>query len=307
MSNIELPTLGFGGAPLGNLFEPIDEQIARDTVDAAWEAGIRLFDTAPLYGSGLSERRLGDALRHRPRDDYVLSTKVGRLLRPGTDPDSLFRNTPELRPVFDFSRDGVLRSLESSLDRLGVDRIDIVHVHDPDDHLDQAIAEALPALVELRDQGVIGGVGCGMNSTAPLIRMLAEADLDVVLIAGRYTLLDRSGGSELLPLCSERNVKVIAGGIFNSGLLADPDANCTFDYVDAPSEIVERALLLAHRCRTYDIPLAAAAIQFVLRHPAITSVIFGVRSRHEIETDVSAANMKIPDALWDELAVGSTS
>lgn len=307
MSNIELPTLGFGGAPLGNLFEPIDEQIARDTVDAAWEAGIRLFDTAPLYGNGLSERRLGDALRDHPRDSYVLSTKVGRLLRPGTDPGSLFRDTPELHPVFDFSRDGVLRSFESSLERLGIDRIDVVHLHDPDDHLDQAIAEALPALVELRNQGVIGAVGCGMNATAPLIRILAEADLDVVLIAGRYTLLDRSAGSELLPLCCERKVKVIAGGIFNSGLLADPDANGTFDYVEAPSEIVERALLLAHRCRTYNIPLAAAAIQFVLRHPAITSVIFGVRSRREIETDVSAANMKIPDALWDELAVGSTS
>ena len=307
MSHIELPTLGFGGAPLGNLFESIDEQIARDTVDAAWEAGIRLFDTAPLYGSGLSERRLGDALRDRPRNDYVLSTKIGRLFHPGADPDSLFRDTPALHSVFDFSRDGVLRSLESSLDRLGVDRIDIVHVHDPDDHLDQAIAESIPALVELRDQGVIGAVGCGMNSASPLIRIVDEADLDVVLIAGRYTLLDRSAGSELLPLCAERNVQVIAGGVFNSGLLADPDANRTFDYVEALPEIVERALALARRCRTYDIPLAAAAIQFVLRHPAITSVIFGVRSRHEIETDVSAANMNIPDALWDELEVGSTS
>lgn len=307
MSYVELPKLGFGGAPLGNLFDPIDEHIARDTVDGAWDAGIRLFDTAPLYGSGLSERRLGDALRDRPRDDYVLSTKVGRLLLPGADPNSLFRETSELRPVFDFSRDGVLRSLESSLDRLGVDRIDIVHVHDPDDHLDQAITEAVPALVELRDQGVIGAVGCGMSSTAPLIRIVGEADVDVVLVAGRYTLLDRSADSELLPLCAELNVKVIAGGIFNSGLLADPDANRTFDYVEAPPETVERARALARRCLTYDIPLAAAAVQFVLRHPAITSVIFGVRSRREIDADVSAANMNIPDALWDELTVGSTS
>jgi D-threo-aldose 1-dehydrogenase len=307
VSRVELPTLGFGGAPLGNLFDPIDERIARDTVDAAWESGIRLFDTAPLYGSGLSEQRLGDALRDRPRDEYVLSTKVGRLLHPGADLDSLFRDTPAFRPVFDFSRDGVLRSLESSLDRLGVDRIDIVHVHDPDDHLDQAIAESIPALAELRDQGVIGAVGCGMNSTVPLTRIVGEADVDVVLIAGRYTLLDRSADTELLPLCAERDVQVIAGGIFNSGLLADPDVNRTFDYAEAPPETVERAMALARRCRTHDIPLAAAAVQFVLRHPAITSVIFGVRSRREIEADVSAANMNIPDALWDELVIGSRS
>lgn len=307
MSSIELPKLGFGGAPLGNLFESISDDIARDTVYAAWDAGIRLFDTAPLYGSGLSEHRLGDALRDWPRDDYVLSTKVGRLLQPGAEPDSVFRDTPALRPVFDFSADGVRRSLESSLERLGVDRIDIVHVHDPDDHLDQAITEALPALVDLRDQGVIRAVGCGMNSTAPLARIVRDADVDVVLVAGRYTLLDRSADSELLPLCLERNVQVIAGGVFNSGLLADPEINHTFDYVEAPPEIVERALELARRCRTHDVSLAAAAVQFVLRHPAITSVVFGVRSRHEIEADVAASTMNIPDALWDELAVGSTS
>ncbi len=307
MSTLELPALGFGGAPLGNLFTPIDDQAARDTVDAAWEAGIRLFDTAPLYGSGLSERRLGEALSERRRNDYLLSTKVGRLLHPGADPDSLFCETPGLHAVFDFSRAGVLRSLESSLDRLNVDRIDIVLVHDPDDHLDQAINETIPTLIELRDQGMIGAVGCGMNTTAPLTRVVDEADVDVVLVAGRYTLLDRSADTELLPLCAARNVKVIAGGIFNSGLLADPATNVTFDYVEAPSDLVELALTLAERCRAHDIPLTAAAIQFVLRHPAISTVIFGVRSRYEIETDVSAANMNIPDALWGEIANGSTS
>jgi len=293
--------LGLGCAPLGNLFRAVDDDTAAATVDAAWDAGWRLFDTAPLYGHGLSERRVGAALRARPRDEYVLSTKVGRLLLPGADDDSIFAETPDMHPAFDFSGDGARRSIEASLDRLGLDRIDIVHVHDPDDHLDQAIDEAIPALVALRDEGVIGAVGCGMNATAPLLRVVERADVDVVLLAGRYSLLDHSGGDELLPRCAERGVAVIVGGVFNSGLLADPDAEPTYDYAPAPTPLAERARSMREVCERFGVSLPAAAIGFALRHPSVTSVVIGARSPGEVGADVEAAGADIPDELWNAL------
>jgi D-threo-aldose 1-dehydrogenase len=295
--------VGLGGAPLGNLFAAISDDQAADTVDAAWHRGVRLFDTAPLYGSGLSEQRLGAALADRPRDEYVLSTKVGRVLVPsGSNPaPSIFVDTPPFDAVFDFSRDGVLRSIEGSLERLRTDRVDIVHVHDPDDHLDVALADAFPALVRLRDEGVVGAIGCGMNVVEPLQRVVREADVDVILLAGRYSLLDSSGGLALLPECAERGVEVIVGGVFNSGLLADPDHNETFDYVSAPPALVARARRLAAVCRSHGMSLPAVAIQFALRHRAVTSVVIGARSPAEVEADVDAAEVDVPDELWDEL------
>ena len=233
--------LGFGGASLGNLYVETSDAEARASVDAAWDGGVRYFDTAPHYGLGLSERRLGAALAGRPRADYVLSTKVGRLLEPnpaptGSDLESGgFAVPDDLVRRFDFSRDGVLRSLEASLGRLGVSRVDIVYVHDPDEHLDQAISEAIPALAELRDQGVIGAVGAGMNQWQALLRMVREADLDVVMLAGRWTLLDRSG-APLLAECAERGVAVVAAAPYNSGLLARdwPEPGGHFNYGRAP-------------------------------------------------------------------------
>jgi len=294
--------LGLGCAPLGNLFAPVSEADARATVDAAWQAGIRFFDTAPLYGHGLSERRLGAALRDRPRDQFVVASKVGRLLVPATTPpESIFIDVPAVEPVFDFSRDGTLRSIEASLERMGLDRLDIVHVHDPDDHAAEALAGAFPALCALRDQGVVGAVGCGMNQVGLLRRFVDEVDLDGVLLAGRYTLLDRAGADDLLPVCQERGIAVVLGGVFNSGILADPDRAPTFDYRPAGADLVERARTMRDLCVRRGTTLPAAALQFAMRHGAVTSVIVGARSADEVLTDATWATEGVADVLWDEL------
>lgn len=297
--------LGLGCAPLGNLFSAISDDDAAATVDAAWDAGVRFFDTAPLYGNGLSERRLGAALATRPRDEFVLSTKVGRLLReppPGAALDTIFADVPNLDPVFAYSSDAVLRSIDESLTRLGLDRIDVVHVHDPDDHEHEALTGAFPTLIELRDQGVIGAVGCGMNQWQMLDRFVDRVDLDCVLLAGRYSLLDRCGADVLLPHCAERGVGVVLGGVFNSGLLADPEHNTTYDYASAPAALVARARAMAQACGERGVSLTAAALQFALRHPAVSAVVVGARSVAEVRDDVAAAAAPIPDDLWDTLA-----
>ncbi len=297
--------LGLGCAPLGNLFQAVADDDAVATVDAAWDAGWRLFDTAPLYGHGLSERRLGAALAGRPRDEYVLSTKVGRLLRPpaaGSTVETIFVDAPDLDPVFAYSRDAVLRSIDESLERLGVDRIDVVHVHDPDDHEQAALDGAFPALIELREQGVVGAIGCGMNQWQMLDRFVDRVDLDCVLLAGRYTLLDPSGGDELLPHCLDRGVGVVIGGVFNSGLLAAPDERATYDYASAPIHLVAQARAMAQVCTAHGVSLTAAALQFALAHPAVTSVLVGARSAAEVRSDATAAAEALPDDLWAELA-----
>ena len=297
--------LGLGCAPLGNLFQAVADDDAVATVDAAWDAGWRLFDTAPLYGHGLSERRLGAALAGRPRAEYVLSTKVGRLLRPpaaGSTVATIFVDAPDLDPVFAYSRDAVLRSIDESLERLGVDRIDVVHVHDPDDHEQAALDGAFPALIELREQGVVGAIGCGMNQWQMLDRFVDRVDLDCVLLAGRYTLLDPSGGDELLPHCLDRGVGVVIGGVFNSGLLADPDERATYDYASAPIHLVAQARAMAQVCTAHGVSLTAAALQFALAHPAVTSVLVGARSAAEVHSDATAAAVALPDDLWAELA-----
>jgi D-threo-aldose 1-dehydrogenase len=298
----EVTRLGLGCAPIGNLYSAVSDDDAAATVDAAWDAGIRFFDTAPLYGHGLSEQRLGRALANRPRDSYVLATKVGRLLVPATDlaVDTIFADIPPLEPVFDFSRDAVLRSIEASLGRLGIDRLDVVHVHDPDHHEHEAIEGAFPTLIELRDEGVIGAVGCGMNQVAMLERFVQRVDLDCILLAGRYTLLDRSG-HQLLDLCLDRGVGVILGGVFNSGILASPSAEATFDYGRADDATVRRAMDMQAACSRHSVRLPAAAIQFALEHPAVASAIVGARSAAEISTDVVDASVPINEQLWSEL------
>lgn len=295
-------TLGLGCAPLANLYEALDEDAALDTVDAAWEAGVRFFDTAPLYGHGLSEQRLGAALARHDRDDATVATKVGRLLVPGTVRETIFADVPPVRPAFDFSYDATMRSLDESLTRLGLDRVDILHVHDPDDHAEEALAGAFPALRRLRDEKVIGQVGAGMNQSAMLTRFVREADVDCVLIAGRYTLLDDSAGEDLLPLCETNGVSVIAAGVFNSGLLADPRPGAKYDYVPAPEPLVARAQRMASTCGEFGVPLGAAALQFPLRHPAVTTVLMGARTRVEVEQNAAAFNTPIPDELWNALA-----
>lgn len=299
-----LERLGLGTAPLGNLFSAVTDAEAHATVTAAWDAGVRYFDTAPQYGHGLAEIRLGRALAAYPRDQYRLVSKVGRVLdappQGSVRPTSSFVDLPALDPVFDYSRDGVLRSFEDSLARLGVARLDIVHVHDPDSHEAEALAAAFDTLIELRDQGVIGKVGSGMNQVAMLARFVEQVDLDCILLAGRYTLLDRTG-TALLERCMERGVEVIAGGVFNSGLLASPEVGATFDYAAAPPELMARALRLQAACERFGVPLPAAAMQFVARHPAISMMLVGARSVAEIEADVAYAQLEIDPELWPAL------
>lgn len=256
VGRVTVTELGFGAAQLGNLGRGIGDVEARAAVDAAWGAGIRYFDTAPHYGLGLSERRLGEALARRPRNEYVVSSKVGRLLIPTperaaageTDADEGFIVPASHTRRWDFSRDGILRSVEESLTRLQLDRLDIAYLHDPDSHWKQASTAGMSALVELRDQGVVGAIGAGMNQAQMLARFVRECDVDVVMVAGRLTLLDRTAEEELLPLASERNVAVVAAAVYNSGLLSArfvPD-NASFDYRQAPTELIHTAL--SRRC-----------------------------------------------------------
>ena len=301
-TDVRVTRLGLGLAPIGGLFQPVDEEQARATVERAWQLGIRYYDVAPLYGNGLSERRAGPVLATRPRAEFALSTKVGRLLRTGGgDEQNIWAEPAEVTPVFDFSGAGVLTSYAESLDRLGLDRTDILHLHDPDDHFAQAVAEALPALVRLRDQGRISAVSAGMNQSKLLAELVRTGQLDCVLLAGRYSLLDQSGAGELLPLCADRGVSVIAGGVFNSGLLADPKPGATFDYAPAPAELLDRALAIKAVCERHGVPLRAAAVQFPLTHPAVTCVLVGARSPEEVEDAVRMSNVDIPDALWRDL------
>jgi D-threo-aldose 1-dehydrogenase len=304
-----LTRLGFGGAAIGNLFTAVSDQDAAAAVNAAWDNGIRYFDTAPHYGLGLSERRIGAALRERPREQFVVSTKVGRILEPVAAPgDAVGRDTEGGFDVpadrirrWDFSADGVRRSIEESLERLGLDRIDVVYIHDPDDHVEQAIGQAYPALAELREQGVVSAIGVGMNQTAVPARFVRETDIDVVLLAGRYTLLDRAGADELLPAALERGVQIVLGGVFNSGLLADPRTAATYDYRPASQQLVRQALAIEEVCEEYDVPLRAAALQFGFNHPAVASVLIGIRSPEQARDCAAMAGVTVPETLWSRL------
>jgi D-threo-aldose 1-dehydrogenase len=306
---IALTPLGFGGAPLGNLYAPLPDADAAGAVDAAWDCGVRFFDTAPHYGLGLSERRLGAALRPRPREEYVLSTKIGRILEPLAEPGGDFDAAGGFavpvthRRVWDFSRDGVRRSLAESLERLDLDRVDIVFIHDPDDHRREAFEEAYPALEELRAEGVVRAIGAGMNQSAMLADFARETDVDVLLLAGRYTLLEQGALDDLLPVCEARGVAVVAAGVFNSGLLARdrPPEDATYDYAPAPAELIERARAIAVVCERHGVSLPAAALAFPGRHPAVACVLVGARAGGEVERNAGLLAAPVPDELWQEL------
>ncbi|HEX5287248.1 MAG TPA: aldo/keto reductase [Streptosporangiaceae bacterium] len=301
---MDLGPLVFGGAPIGGLYAPVSDEAATGTLAAAWEAGIRAFDTAPHYGVGVSERRLGSFLAGRRRDEFTVCTKVGRRLVPAArevQGEEGFYDIPPLTRVRDYSRDGVRRSLEESLERLGLDRVDIVLVHDPDDFMEQAADQAYPALAELRAQGTVHAVGAGMNSATALAWLVERCDLDCVLVAGRYTLLDQSAAEELFPLCQRRGVAVLAGGVFNSGILARPGDDATYDYTPAPPGLLARARRMREACAGYGIALPAAALQFTLRHPAVTAAVVGARSAEEITADISYLSTPIPDVFWAEM------
>jgi D-threo-aldose 1-dehydrogenase len=306
-TDLMVTRLGIGLAPIGGLYRPVGDEQAIATVDRAWDRGLRLFDTAPLYGYGLSERRAGVSLSKRPREEFVLATKVGRLLEPGgADTQDIWPEAVQtgVAPRFDFSYEAVRTSLESSLDRLGLDRVDVLHIHDPDDHYDEALAGTYRALADLRAAGVIGAISAGMNQAPMLARFVREAGppgFDCFMLAGRYTLLDQSGLDDLLPLCAEHSIGVMAAGVYNSGLLGNPTPKSHYDYAAPPQPLLDKALAIRAVCERHGVPLRAAAIQFALGHPAVTTVVIGAKSPEQLDDNVDMFEHPIPEALWADL------
>jgi D-threo-aldose 1-dehydrogenase len=296
--------LSLGTAPIGNLGRPVADDEWRGALAAAWEAGVRYYDTAPHYGLGLAERRLAEGLAGR--DGFVVSTKIGRLLAPASgdamDTEGFAVPATHVR-VRDYSRDGVLASLESSLERLGLDRVDLLLVHDPDDHYREALDGAFPALEELRSQGVIASYGAGMNQAEMLADFVRETELDVVMLAGRYTLLEQGALDDLLPECQARGVSVVAAGVFNSGLLARerPREGATYNYAPAPPELRARAGRIADVLERHGTSLPVAAAQFALAHPVVATLCLGARSAAQVQRNAALLDDPVPGAAWREL------
>lgn len=307
----ELPLLGFGAANVGNLFRALSDDEAWAVLEAAWDAGIRYYDTAPHYGLGLSERRLGAFLQTKPRDEFVVSTKAGRLLRSnpdhagGLDTDNDFFVADDLRREWDFTEAGIRASIAESQHRLGLDRIDVVYLHDPERHdLDLAIAQALPALQKVRAEGVVDAVGVGSMVTDALARTVREADLDLIMVAGRYTLLEQPASADVLPACADHGTGIVAASVFNSGLLASetPRRDGRYEYGQLPEELWQRLLRIAAVCADHNVPLPAAAIQFPLQSPLVRCVVVGGSRPAQLVQNAEYAALEIPAGLWAELA-----
>ena len=315
-SPLEVTTLGFGGAPLGDIYERLDEDQALATLRAAYDAGVNLFDTAPLYGYGLSEHRTGHVLRQLPRDSFVLSTKVGRRLKP-EDPARIDRGQwqggLDFQPVYDYSYDGTMRAVEESMHRLGITRIDILLIHDVDvwthgsrEACDRYFAEAMEgayvALDELRRNGDVSAIGVGINEADMCARFARAGDFDCMLLAGRYTLLEQGALDDFLPLCIEKNIGIMLGGPFNSGILATgPVPGAKYNYQDAPPEILERVGRIQAVCEHHGTPLACASVQFPLGHPQVATIIPGAVSPAEVARNVAQMDAAVPADLWAEL------
>ena len=307
-TDIAVTCLGFGGASMGNMYTVAHDDAAQKAIRSAYEAKVRYFDTAPMYGFGKSERLYGSVLKDQPRDSFVLSTKVGRLIvsgkpTPETE-DTCFVEIDDAYAVFDYSRDGVLRSLEESRKRLGIDKIDIVYIHDPDvdDSFQQALDEAFPTLAELRSQGVIGAIGAGMNQAEMLRDFAKNADFDCFLLAGRYTLLDQIALKELLPLCQQKNISIIIGGAYNSGILATGAVEgAHYNYAPAPPEIMEKTRKIESVCNRFNVSMKAAALQFPFGHPMVVSNIPGVKTKERFKENLSLFTDPIPADFWAAL------
>jgi D-threo-aldose 1-dehydrogenase len=304
-STVEVTELGFGGGPLGGLFTPLDEDTAAGALAAAWDGGIRYYDTSPHYGIGQSERRIGEFLRGRT--GFTLSTKVGRLLEPQEPAgrmDEFFQVPATHRRVWDFSGDGIRRSVEDSLSRMGADRVDMLFLHDAEHHFEWALRDGYPALARLREEGVVGAVGAGMYDTGMLTRLVRETDIDAVMLSGHYTLLEQSALDTLLPACAERGVSVLAASIFNSGLLATPRPghDARFDYEPASAEMLRRAHRIADVCEAHGVTLPQAAMAFPLRHPAVAGIVVGMRTAEEVRRNLAAFTGPVPGRLWADLA-----
>jgi D-threo-aldose 1-dehydrogenase len=314
-NGLSFTALGFGAAPLGNLYRAIGDDEAQAILEAAWETGVRAFDTAPLYGLGLSETRLNRFLRGKKREEYVLSTKVGRLLEvvPPQQRTGIgkFFDTPCRREVYDYSHDGVMRSLEFSLERLGVDRVDILYAHDLDRtvHGDAAqakleafMASGYGALLKLREQGVIKAFGAGLNEWQACQWLAERGDFDLFLLAGRYTLLEQEALDSFLPLCEQRGIGIVLGGPYNSGVLATgAKPGAFYNYAEAPQAVLDKVARIEAICARHGVRLVEAALNFPLMHPAMLSVIPGGQSVEQVRTNRAILDRPIPSALWRDL------
>ena len=301
--DLELTRLSLGTAPLAGLFKSVDVSDSDQLIHTALDNGMNYFDTAPLYGHGLAEERLGRILKTVTKP-FVLETKVGRVLNwvEKADPVPWFPDAdPHMQPVFDYSADGIKRSLDESLKRLGVDHIDIALMHEAENHIPQAINTAYPVLADLKRQGIIKAVGIGINFCDAALEIMKSVDLDIVLLAGRYTLLDQSAQNKLLPYALERKVDITIGGVFNSGVLADPRPGATFEYLPASNEIIKKAQDIGAFLKKLGIPLTAAALQFPLRHPAVTSVLTGSRNSRELLANMTDFDLELPEDIWNQL------
>ncbi len=308
MAEPRLGSLGYGAASVGNLYRAMSDEDARAVLDAAWESGVRYFDTAPHYGLGLSERRLGAFLATKPRADYVVSTKVGRLLRPSPETAHLhddaaqFAVPASLRRVWDFSAAGIRASLEESLERLGLPDVDVLFLHDPDEHdLAADLETGVPALAALRDEGLVTAIGIGSKSTDALLAAVRTEALDLVMIAGRYTLLEQPALADVIPACRAAGVGVVAAAVFNSGVLSKPRPGNRYEYGAVPAEVLERAQRIADVCTRHGVTLPEAALQFPLREPAVRCVVVGGANPVHVRENAQRLEAEIPEALWDEL------
>lgn len=310
MSEVEFGRLGYGAANVGNLYHAMSEDEAHTVLEAAWENGIRYFDTAPHYGLGLSERRLGAFLSTKPREEFVVSTKVGRLLRPypegagSLDTAHDFAVPADLRREWDFSVDGVRRSLEESLERLGLERVDVVYLHDPERFdLQEGLHQGLPAAAALREEGLVRAVGVGSMVTETLLESACSGTVDLLMVAGRLTLVDQSVAEDVLPACSEHRVDVVAAAVFNSGLLASgsPSTDSRFDYRPVPAELLDRTRRIAQVCESFDVSLPVAALHFPLQHHQVVSVVVGGADAQQVRENVERLALDVPDEMWARL------
>lgn len=295
--------VGLGTAPLGGMFSTVQEDISDELIQSAIEEGINYFDTAPFYGHTKSERRLGRGLNFAgAQGTTIISTKVGRIMVPGenTEP-TIFRDLDPFVPVFDYSASGVRKSLEDSLVRLGVAQIDILFIHDPENHMDQAIDKAYPELDKMRSEGLVKSIGVGINFSDLATRFVIETNIDLVLIAGRYTLLEQTAMKDLLPAAEKRDVSVIAAGVFNSGVLVNPVVGTTYNYSQAPSEIISHAKALHRAIEPFGVPVSAVGLQFPLRHPAVKAILTGARTATELKSNLKDFDLKLPRELWADL------
>ena len=302
-SNLEVTRLSLGTAPLGGLFASVSDKDGDELLNGALDLGISYFDTAPQYGHGVAEIRLGRALQNA-KVPFVIETKVGRVLKrvEGVEPEKWFPDAPrDIVPIYDYSKAGIRQSFEESLERLGLPHIDIVLMHDAEDYIPEAINNAFPVLAELRSQGLIKAIGLGMNYVEPALEIMKNTDLDIALIAGRYTLLDQIAQEELFPYALAHNIDISMGGVLNSGVLANPAPGATYNYLPASDEIIARAKKICDFLQERNIPLIAAAVQFPMRHPAVTSVVTGPRNFSELQTYVDSFDLPIPESVWVDL------